>query len=110
MGQTKAQLDARELIFSLHKADKAPTMKQMTGLWERKLDERWTFWINGQLKPIETPRSCPVAPGDCYVEYNGWPAGSFSLITGDGIIAAGSCANYDTFCEALQSALAAVQR
>jgi hypothetical protein len=102
-------LDARELIFQLHKLDGIPGIGQLPGLWERKLNERWTFWINGHMEALKGgPRKdIPVQPGDCYVEYNGWPAGSFSLIHGDGIIAAGSRANYQTFCAALRDAVAA---
>ena len=99
-------MDARELIFELHKRDGGPGLSKLPGLWERKLNDRWTIWINGLMEEL-TPRPgmCPIGPGEVYVEFNGWPAGLFSLITGEGEIAAGGLANYDTFCTALQSAI-----
>lgn len=106
-----SDLDARELIFELHKRDGIPGIGKLPGLWERKLDERWTIWVNGHTEPLPAGSldgaKMQVLPGDCYVEYNGWPAGSFSLINGQGMIAAGSGANYQTFCAALRDAAAA---
>lgn len=104
-------MDARELILELHKRDGVPGLAKLPGLWERKLDDEWTIWVNGQLTPLPAGAldgaKMHVRPGDCYVEYNGWPAGNFSLITGEGIIAVGGGANYQTFCDALRQAIAA---
>jgi hypothetical protein len=103
--------DARELIFALHKRDGIAGIGKLPGLWERKLNERWTMWVNGHMEPLPggalPGAQMQVRPGDCYVEYNGWPAGSFSLITGEGMIAAGAAANYETFCAALREAIEA---
>lgn len=101
--------DALELIFQLHQRDGVLPVGKMPGLWERRLDDRWTFWINGQLEPVRTPTDFNLRPGECYVEFNGWPAGILSMITGEGYIAAGSLANYQTFCEALRRAIAEPQ-
>jgi hypothetical protein len=46
-----------------------------------------------------------LEPGECYVKFNGWPAGLFSIVSGDGVIAAGEIANYQAFCEALRNAI-----
>lgn len=100
--------NAIELIFALHQHDRIPGISKLPGLWERKLDEQWTIWINGHMKPLaagSTGAKMMVRPGDCYVEFNGWPWGSFSVIRGDGIVGAGGLANYDTFCEALNAAI-----
>ena len=104
--------NAIDLICDLHKHDGVIPIGKMTDLWHRKLDDRWAIWVNGQMKPVETkptdgsPGGHPVEPGDCYVEFNGWPAGLFSMITGEGTIAAGGLANYQTFCGALKAAMA----
>ncbi len=98
--------NAVKLICELHKADGAVPIGRMKELWYRKLDDHWQFWINGQIKDMPNEDGVPVSPGDVYVKFNGWPAGSFSMITGDGILAAGTLANYDTFCEALRAAIA----
>lgn len=97
-------LSSIQLILDLHKADGAIPVGEMDGLWNRKLSDEWEIWVNGQLGTMKTPEGVDVGPGDCYVEFNGWPTGIFSLITGEGEIAAGSIANYDTFCLALREA------
>ncbi len=94
------------LICELRKHDGTPPISTLPGLWYRRLDERWEFWVNGHLQPQQTEEGTPVGPGDCYVKFNGWPAGIFSLISGEGILAAGQIANQDTFSEALRGALA----
>ncbi len=102
-------LDARELIFALHKKDGIAPVSKLPGLWYRKLNDTWSIWVNGHLETLkaESTDGCgmEVAPADVYVEYNGWPAGTFSLITGSGVIAAGEGANYGTFCDALREAI-----
>ncbi len=103
-------LDARELICELHQKDGAVPISKLPGLWYRKLNETWSIWVNGHMETslhAESKDGCgmEVEPGDVYVEYNGWPAGTFSLITGEGIIAAGEGANYRTFCDALREAI-----
>jgi hypothetical protein len=97
------------LILELHKADGVLPLSHLPGLWHRKLDERWEIYVNGhaQKMRIEGPGEGEVLPFDCYVEYNGWPAGMFSIPTGEGCIAAGSAANYETFCDALEGAIKA---
>jgi hypothetical protein len=81
----------------------------MSGPWFRKIDDHWSIWVNGRMKPAKVgPRiDVEIQPGDCYVEFNGWPAGLFSMIDprdGD-VMAAGGLANYRTFCEALSAAI-----
>ena len=98
--------DARELIFEIHKRDGIPGIGKLPGLWERTLDSRWKFWVNGHMETLKTlGKETPVHPGDCYVEFNGWPAGIFSLITGEGVICAGTEGNYENFCKALRAAV-----
>lgn len=102
-----SSLDARKLICDLHEQDAGPSIGKLPGLWKRVIDSRWTIWVNGHMEPLPGGDSGDllIPPGDCYVEYNGWPAGSFSMITGEGVLAAGSLANYDSFCKALQKAV-----
>jgi hypothetical protein len=110
-GKEGCAMNAIRLILDLHKHDGADPVSKLPGLWERKLDDRWTFWVNGHMEPLPVPHDAGapemrVLPGECYVEYNGWPAATFSITCpGDGIFAAGSAANYHTFCAALETAL-----
>lgn len=94
--------NACSLILDLHKADKEPVVGGR--IWHRKLDEQWEFWVNGNLKPATVDEGATIQGGDVYVKFNGWPAGIFSLITGEGCIAAGEIANMDTFCDAIRKA------
>jgi hypothetical protein len=100
----REELNAVQLILALHKHDRAPAISKLPGLWQRKLNEAWTIWVNGKPNPLRTESGMEVLPGDCYIEFNAWPAGSFNLISGEGIIASGSLANYHSFCDALREA------
>jgi hypothetical protein len=79
-------------------------MSKLPGLWYRKLDDQWEIWVNGQKEPLRTEHGMSIDPYDCYVQFNGWPAGLFSIPTGEGCISAGGLANYETFCDALERA------
>jgi hypothetical protein len=70
-------------------------------LYHVKLDDRWEFWVNATDKPQEAD-GAPVNPYECYVKFNGWPAGLFTPY--GGTFAAGSAANEESFCEALKAA------
>lgn len=95
-----------ELICEVHKHDGTTPIGKLTGLWHRKLNEQWEFWVNGQMKPLSVRGDAKVGPGDCYVEYNGWPFALFSMIHGDGLIGIGQCANADEFEAILRGVLA----
>jgi len=100
--------DARELICQLHAKDGGPPIGKLPGVWHRKLDERWRIFLNGHMDRrlvYEEQPGLTIGPADCYVEYNGWPAGIWNIVTGEGCIAAGEVANYETFCQALQAAV-----
>lgn len=71
--------------------------------WEHSIDERWFIAVNGHREPKKTSGGVVVNSFNCYVEYNGWPAGSFD--PRGGVIAAGDCANEDTFIAALDEAI-----
>ncbi len=101
-----ARPNAVALICDLHKKDGGPPVGKLPGLWHRKVDRRWSIWVNGHMEPMKMDGRIAIAPGDCYVEFNGWPAGSFSMIHGEGVLAAGAAANYETFCAALKNAIA----
>jgi len=70
-------------------------------LYHVKLDERWEFWVNATDKPQEVEGS-EIRPYECYVKFNGWPAGIFTPY--GGTFAAGEAANERTFCDALKAA------
>lgn len=75
-------------------------INKLPGCWEHQVDERWWIAVNGHNEPVECSRGLKIDPFDCYIEFNGWPAGS--LNPAGGIIAAGEGANEDTFIEALK--------
>lgn len=76
-------------------------------VWYRKLDERWEFWVNLNMEPAPVDGAdTAIQAGDVYVKFNGWPAGIFSIITGEGCFAAGEAASPDAFCDALRAAIA----
>lgn len=84
----------------------AAPLSQFPGCWEYRIDERWQVAVNGHTEPRKCSHGPMVGPFECYVQYNGWPAGI--LTPCGGIIAAGECANEDTFIAAIEAAIARV--
>jgi hypothetical protein len=83
----------------------AAPLSQFAACWEYQVDAQWRIAVNGHDVPKKTADDVQtVAPFECYVEYNGWPAGSFNPY--GGVIAAGSCANEDAFIAALDAEIA----
>ena len=86
------------------------------GCWTHRVDKRWWVAVNGhhEPKPAESEAGCSkghpfmVPPFNCYVEYNGWPAGFFD--PRGGTLAAGEGANEDTFVAALLAATEAAKQ
>lgn len=72
------------------------------GCWEVKLDDQWWFAVNPHRTDQECSMGVTVRPFTIYVQYNGFPAGVFS--PKEGVFAAGSMANVDSFMAALESA------
>lgn len=72
-------------------------------LYHAKVDEHWEFWVNATDEPQEV-EGTPIQPFECYVKFNGWPAGIFTPY--NGCFAAGEAANEETFCAALRKASA----
>ena len=93
------------LLIDLHNKDGAPPLAFLPGLWERRIDDQWAVWVNGHPTSMKLPSGGELAPYDCYVQFNGWPAGIFSMATGEGSFAAGRIANYEKFLEAITKAL-----
>jgi hypothetical protein len=92
-----------DLIAQIAIKDGASPMKKHEGCWNRKIDDNWEIWVNGHREPKPGPPDVLVQPFNCYVEFNGWPAGSFSPV--EGCLAAGSLANEETFAEALKKVI-----
>ena len=62
---------------------------------------KWRLWINGTKADLLATEEHPAIPRfDCYLEFNGWPAGSFN--PHGGIVAAGEAANVFTLRDALK--------
>ena len=79
--------------------EKAGALPVKDKVWTHKVNENWSFKVNGYPEPREG------IPGfHVMVEFNGFPAGLIGL--NGGIIAAGEAANEDTFIEALKQHLA----
>ena len=78
---------------------KAEPLNKWPGGLEIAIDERWWIAVNGHNETTKCSKGADVLPFHAWIEYNGWPAGMVSP-TG-GIIATGSCANENTFIEAL---------
>lgn len=70
--------------------------------WEHQVDEHWWISVNGHPEPVENSDGFEVAPYNCVVKFNGWPAGYFD--PRGGIIAAGAAANEESFLAALKAA------
>lgn len=88
--------------------DDAPLTKH-EGCWEHQVDDHWWIAVNGHQEPRlmqKHPTLEPLKPFHAFVEWNGWPAGLMTP-TG-GCIAAGACANEETFIAALRAARDAV--
>lgn len=86
-----------ELIMNI--GEKAGALPVKDRVWTHKVDEHWTFKVNGH------PETREGIPGfHAMIEFNGFPAGLIGLE--GGIIAAGAGANEETFIEALKQHLA----
>lgn len=72
------------------------------GCWEFQVDEQWWISLNGHKEKTKDSHGAEVPPYHAVVEYNGWPAGIIG--PANGIIAAGSCANENSFIAALEAA------
>lgn len=82
----------------------ARDINKIPGCWEVQVDERWRIAVNAHDEELQSLTGARVLPGSVYVEYNGWPAGSFTAA--GGIIAAGEGANEHTLVAALEAATA----
>jgi len=70
------------------------------------LDDQWEFWVNATKEP-QNVDGANIQPFDCYVKFNGWPAG---IVGPDGgCFAAGGAANESTFIDALRAATPSAQ-
>lgn len=77
-------------------------MNALPGCWEHQIDEQWWIALNAHGHPVKCSRDIEVQGFTCYVEFNGWPAGTFTPF--EGVIAAGAAANEQAFCEACERA------
>lgn len=80
----------------------AAPLSKFEACWEKQIDDQWWIAMNGHLEPKKCSHGPEVKPFNCYVEFNGWPAGILDPF--GGIIAAGDCANEDAFIDALKAA------
>jgi len=72
---------------------------KLPGCWEYQAGD-WWIALNGHRVPTKCSVGIEVPPFDAYIEYNGLPAGIIGLW--DGVIAADSAVNEDSFIEAVK--------
>lgn len=80
-------------------------IKELPGCWEHQIDVQWWVAVNGHDAATKCSKGVEIGAYQAYVEFNGWPAGSFSPL--GGVIAAGGAANEKTFIAAVRAAAAA---
>lgn len=80
----------------------ARNLAAVSGAWHAVVDDQWAVWLNPHRDAIKLDSGPEVPPFECYVEFNGWPAGIFG--PRGGVIAAGALANEGTFIDALKTA------
>lgn len=105
MSTTERYCEAFCRVVELCEALGVRNLNQLPGCWEHQIDDHWWVAVNALKQPVECSRGYTVQPYDCFVEYNGFPAGSFNPY--GGILAAGEAANERTFIEAIKAAIAA---
>jgi hypothetical protein len=82
-------------------------IRELSGCWELQIDEHWWIAVNGHREPVKNSLGDDVPPFEAYIQFNDWPAGLIS--PRGGIIAAGSCANENTFIDALDRRIRALE-
>src|SRR5262245_56692440 len=80
-----------------------PLADKVKGCWERKIGEHWWIAVNGTEKQQKCSKGIQVPGFNCYVEFNGWPAGFFDPY--GGVLASGEAANEETFVQAIEEEL-----
>ena len=92
-----------EAICAFTKRRDGAPLNKHTGCWHAVVDEHWQLWGNGHAMPkAGGPNGDMQVPAfTIYVEFNGWPAGFIS--PAEITLAAGECANADTFIAALNA-------
>ena len=78
-------------------------------VWTYQIDDQWFIAVNGQetdaeVKPCES-MTATLRPYHFGVWYNGWLAGVLNPM-GGGFLAAGTEANEESFCLAVQTVIA----
>ena len=95
-------IEAYEVIAGLYfSIEKAPLIDH-DGCWEHQIDESWWVAMNGHPEPKQCSTGETVKPYNCYIKFNGFPAGIMSPFFGS--IAAGELANETTFIQACRAA------
>lgn len=101
-------IEAFYLVSQLALKDGVSPLNTRTDCWVRKIDDQWTIAVNGTKAQLtcepEGTMGAAIEPYHMAVWYGGWLAGLLSPY--DGVLAAGSAANEETFVAALRTELA----
>ena len=92
------------LVAKVAQKDDAAPLHKHAGCWERQIGDHWWIAVNGHTEPKKCSKGADVPPFNCYVEFNGLPAGQFDPF--GGIIAAGDVDNEEAFAAALEAEIA----
>jgi hypothetical protein len=102
MSKSDDVCEAFAVIAELGNILGAGPLSKYPACWELAIDDRWKIAVNGHKTPMLCSLSeKPIAPFNCLIEYNGFPAGY--IYPRGGIIAAGTAANEDTFIKAVRT-------
>ena len=104
MGNSATVAEAFAKLGELGCALGVKNINKLPACWEFQIDEQWWIAVNAHHEEMKCSTGDPVPSFHAYIKYNGWPAGL--IYPGGGIIAAGECANEDTFIEAIDNRIA----
>lgn len=86
------------IIVELAESMGVQDINQEAACWEVDIDSHWSISVNGHREAVTCVHGVNVAPFTAYLQYNGWPAGMITPLSG--LIAAGNAVNEQSFIDA----------
>lgn len=93
-----------ELLVEYAIAQGATPEIMCNSIWTSEVDKHWTIKCNGTMEEMEN-----IPALSWYIMFNGWPAGSLSLL-GDGVLCAGEAGNEENLRAAIESKMEIKER